>query len=97
MRSTEQRGLQQGCKDSSSGRAVRCCPAAGLAQRCEASKWLHRSGACTLHCCVTLCCRVLRVALPAVCCRPLSKTVRFNVLRVIPAGSGGDKKGFSGF
>jgi hypothetical protein len=29
--------------------------------------------------------------------RPLSKTVRFNVLRVIPAGSGGDKKGFSGF
>eukprot|EP00882_Tetradesmus_deserticola_P000111 GHRQ01000124.1.p1 GENE.GHRQ01000124.1~~GHRQ01000124.1.p1 ORF type:complete len:181 (+),score=72.52 GHRQ01000124.1:70-543(+) len=30
-------------------------------------------------------------------CRPLSKTVRFNVLRVIPAGSGGDKKGFSGF
>jgi hypothetical protein len=28
--------------------------------------------------------------------RPLSKTVRFNVLRVIPAGSG-DKKGFSGF
>jgi small subunit ribosomal protein S11e len=30
-------------------------------------------------------------------CRPLSKTVRFNVLRVIPAGSGGDKKGFSSF
>jgi small subunit ribosomal protein S11e len=32
-------------------------------------------------------------------CRPLSKTVRFNVLRVIPAtgGGGGDKKGFSGF
>jgi small subunit ribosomal protein S11e len=29
-------------------------------------------------------------------CRPLSKTVRFNVLRVIPAGSGA-KKGFSGF
>jgi len=29
--------------------------------------------------------------------RPLSKTVRFNVLRVIPAGSGGDKKGFSSF
>lgn len=29
-------------------------------------------------------------------CRPLSKTVRFNVLRVIPAGSGG-KKGFSSF
>jgi len=29
-------------------------------------------------------------------CRPLSKTVRFNVLRVIPAGSG-DKKGFSSF
>ena len=29
-------------------------------------------------------------------CRPLSKTVRFNVLRVIPA-SGGDKKGFCGF
>jgi len=28
--------------------------------------------------------------------RPLSKTVRFNVLRVIPAGSG-DKKGFSSF
>jgi small subunit ribosomal protein S11e len=31
-------------------------------------------------------------------CRPLSKTVRFNVLRVIPAtGGGGDKKGFGGF
>ena len=30
-------------------------------------------------------------------CRPLSKTVRFNVLRVIPAGSGNQKKGFSGF
>ncbi|GAB4813459.1 hypothetical protein N2152v2_000505 [Parachlorella kessleri] len=30
-------------------------------------------------------------------CRPLSKTVRFNVLRVIPAGSAGNKKGFSGF
>lgn len=29
-------------------------------------------------------------------CRPLSKTVRFNVLRVIPAGSG-SKKGFKGF
>lgn len=29
-------------------------------------------------------------------CRPLSKTVRFNVLRVIPAGDGA-KKGFSGF
>eukprot|EP00884_Botryococcus_braunii_P006671 jgi/Botrbrau1/16004/Bobra.0353s0003.1 len=29
-------------------------------------------------------------------CRPLSKTVRFNVLRVIPAGSG-NKKGFKGF
>lgn len=29
-------------------------------------------------------------------CRPLSKTVRFNVLRVIP-GSSGSKKGFSGF
>ncbi|KAJ6792864.1 40S ribosomal protein S11 [Iris pallida] len=29
-------------------------------------------------------------------CRPLSKTVRFNVLRVIPAGStGGGKKAFS--
>jgi len=31
-------------------------------------------------------------------CRPLSKTVRFNVLRVIPASGGsGEKKGFSGF
>ena len=29
-------------------------------------------------------------------CRPLSKTVRFNVLRVIPAGASG-KKGFSSF
>ena len=29
-------------------------------------------------------------------CRPLSKTVRFNVLRVIPAGAA-SKKGFSGF
>lgn len=29
-------------------------------------------------------------------CRPLSKTVRFNVLRVIPAGAS-DKKAFSGF
>jgi small subunit ribosomal protein S11e len=29
-------------------------------------------------------------------CRPLSKTVRFNVLRVIPAGAA-NKKGFSGF
>ncbi len=28
--------------------------------------------------------------------RPLSKTVRFNVLRVIPAGASG-KKGFSSF
>lgn len=28
--------------------------------------------------------------------RPLSKTVRFNVLRVVPAGSG-SKKGFAGF
>ncbi|KAK1287632.1 40S ribosomal protein S11 [Acorus calamus] len=30
-------------------------------------------------------------------CRPLSKTVRFNVLKVIPAGStgGGGKKGFT--
>lgn len=28
--------------------------------------------------------------------RPLSKTVRFNVLRVIPAGAS-DKKGFSSF
>jgi hypothetical protein len=33
---------------------------------------------------------------PVVLCRPLSKTVRFNVLRVIPAGSG-NKKGFKGF
>jgi small subunit ribosomal protein S11e len=31
-------------------------------------------------------------------CRPLSKTVRFNVLRVVPAGSSsGGKKGFAGF
>ncbi|KAK9818538.1 hypothetical protein WJX74_000341 [Apatococcus lobatus] len=31
-------------------------------------------------------------------CRPLSKTVRFNVLRVIPKGSGGgSKKGFATF
>lgn len=31
-------------------------------------------------------------------CRPLSKTVRFNVLRVIPQGSAsGGKKGFTGF
>lgn len=30
------------------------------------------------------------------CHRPLSKTVRFNVLRVIPAGSGA-KKGFGSF
>lgn len=31
-------------------------------------------------------------------CRPLSKTVRFNVLKVIPQGStAGGKKGFSGF
>jgi small subunit ribosomal protein S11e len=29
-------------------------------------------------------------------CRPLSKTVRFNVLRVIPAGAG-SKKGFGSF
>ncbi|KAK2997981.1 hypothetical protein RJ639_024850 [Escallonia herrerae] len=30
-------------------------------------------------------------------CRPLSKTVRFNVLKVIPAGSsGGGKKAFTG-
>ncbi|PWA39032.1 nucleic acid-binding, OB-fold-like protein [Artemisia annua] len=30
-------------------------------------------------------------------CRPLSKTVRFNVLKVIPAGSsGGGKKAFRG-
>ena len=29
-------------------------------------------------------------------CRPLSKTVRFNVLRVIPAGSAA-KKAFTGF
>ena len=29
--------------------------------------------------------------------RPLSKTVRFNVLRVIPAGAGGGKKAFTGF
>mmetsp|Transcript_40767 Transcript_40767/g.96951 ORF Transcript_40767/g.96951 Transcript_40767/m.96951 type:complete len:158 (-) Transcript_40767:92-565(-) len=29
-------------------------------------------------------------------CRPLSKTVRFNVLKVVPQGSGA-KKGFSGF
>ena len=29
-------------------------------------------------------------------CRPLSKTVRFNVLRVIPAGSG-SKKAFGAF
>lgn len=29
-------------------------------------------------------------------CRPLSKTVRFNVLRVIGQGTSG-KKGFSGF
>lgn len=29
--------------------------------------------------------------------RPLSKTVRFNVLRVIPAGSSAGKKGFAGF
>ena len=29
-------------------------------------------------------------------CRPLSKTVRFNVLRCIPQGSSG-KKGFTGF
>ena len=29
-------------------------------------------------------------------CRPLSKTVRFNVLRVIPAGSAG-KKAFASF
>ncbi|XP_060187631.1 small ribosomal subunit protein uS17-like, partial [Lycium barbarum] len=30
-------------------------------------------------------------------CRPLSKTVRFNVLKVVPAGSaGGGKKAFTG-
>lgn len=29
-------------------------------------------------------------------CRPLSKTVRFNVLRVVPSGASG-KKGFTGF
>ena len=29
-------------------------------------------------------------------CRPLSKTVRFNVLRVTPQGSS-SKKGFTGF
>ncbi|XP_059302014.1 small ribosomal subunit protein uS17-like [Lycium ferocissimum] len=30
-------------------------------------------------------------------CRPLSKTVRFNVLKVVPAGSaGGEKKAFTG-
>ena len=33
---------------------------------------------------------------PAPLCRPLSKTVRFNVLRVIPAGSG-SKKAFGAF
>ena len=30
-------------------------------------------------------------------CRPLSKTVRFNVLRVIPKGQKAGKKGFSAF
>merc|ERR1711972_874677 len=30
-------------------------------------------------------------------CRPLSKTVRFNMLKVIRAAAGGDKKGFAGF
>ncbi|KAI8471989.1 MAG: ribosomal protein S11 component of cytosolic 80S ribosome and 40S small subunit [Monoraphidium minutum] len=30
-------------------------------------------------------------------CRPLSKTVRFNVLRVTPASGGDSRKGFSGF
>ncbi|KAK9804877.1 hypothetical protein WJX72_009954 [[Myrmecia] bisecta] len=30
-------------------------------------------------------------------CRPLSKTVRFNVLRVIPAGSSTNKKAFTAF
>ena len=41
-----------------------------------------------------LCCNVKG----ELCCagRPLSKTVRFNVLRVIPAGTGG-KKGFAAF
>ncbi|CAM8895116.1 unnamed protein product [Rhodiola kirilowii] len=29
-------------------------------------------------------------------CRPLSKTVRFNVLKVVPAGSSGGKKAFTG-
>ena len=40
-----------------------------------------------------MCCVWLLLCLPF---RPLSKTVRFNVLRVIPAGAG-DKKGFSSF
>merc|ERR1712032_315837 len=30
-------------------------------------------------------------------CRPLSKTVRFNMLKVIRAAAGGDKKGFASF
>jgi hypothetical protein len=38
----------------------------------------------------------VRAAAVPHCCRPLSKTVRFNVLRVKPAGAG-DKKGFTGF
>jgi hypothetical protein len=32
----------------------------------------------------------------ACCCRPLSKTVRFNVLRVTPTGASA-KKGFGAF
>jgi hypothetical protein len=40
--------------------------------------------------------RAARVANACLSRRPLSKTVRFNVLRVIPAGSG-NKKGFKGF
>ena len=47
-----------------------------------------------LHCAV-LTCTVLHCVVSSLC-RPLSKTVRFNVLRVIPAGAG-DKKGFSSF
>jgi hypothetical protein len=38
-----------------------------------------------------------RVPLPLLAaCRPLSKTVRFNVLRVIPSGTNASK-GFSSF
>ena len=29
-------------------------------------------------------------------CRPLSKTVRFNMLKITRAAAGGDKKGFAG-